>query len=229
VRLAMLELQCTQCSDADHLRRYEMTPLGTSGLPSLTSALRRNSAAVGTLLSAALLLALGWVAEAQSLRKGDLVSGPAKVVDGGSLDIKSDRIRLWGIDAPERGAWCYRHSRRWKPADDATAALRRCVEGKTVTCRVWSVEQRWFREVHTSECWTADGLDVGECMIRGGWATDYTCFSAGYYQDLETEAKNRGIGLWSCDNGPGTRRWGRGGRDVPCETPRYKPAGPTAK
>jgi endonuclease YncB( thermonuclease family) len=66
-------------------------------------------------------------------------------------------------------------------------------------------------------------------MIRSGWATDYTCYSAGYYQDLETEAKNKGIGLWSCDNGPGTRRWGRYGRDAPCESPRYKPTGPGPK
>ena len=90
----------------------------------------------------------------------------------------------------------------------------------------WSIERRWFRTRYTSECWTEDGLDIGECMIRGGWASDYTCFSDGYYKDLETEAKNKHIGLWSCDNGPGTRRWGRNGPGVPCETPRYKPTGP---
>jgi endonuclease YncB( thermonuclease family) len=66
-------------------------------------------------------------------------------------------------------------------------------------------------------------------MIRSGWATDYTCYSAGYYRDQESEAREKAIGLWSCDNGPGTRRWGRGGRNAPCETPRYKPVGPTAK
>jgi endonuclease YncB( thermonuclease family) len=88
------------------------------------------------------------------------------------------------------------------------------------------VERRWFRTRYTSECWTEDGLDVGECMIRGGWATDYSCFSDGYYKDLETEAKNKSVGLWSCDNGPGTQRWGRNGVGVPCETPRYKPTGP---
>jgi endonuclease YncB( thermonuclease family) len=176
-----------------------------------------------------LCLAPVWAAEAQSLRKGDLIAGPARVVDGTSLDIKSDRFRLWGVDTPERGASCYRNGRRWKPADDTAAALRRCTQGKTVTCRVWQVERKWFRDIHVSECWTDDGLDVAECMIRGGWATDYACYSAGHYQDLETEAKNRGIGLWSCDNGPGTRRWGRNGRDAPCETPRYKPTGPGPK
>jgi endonuclease YncB( thermonuclease family) len=83
--------------------------------------------------------------------------------------------------------------------------------------------------VHVSECWTHDGQDVARCMVRGGWASDYTCFSDGYYRDLETEAKNKGLGLWSCDHGPGTRRWGRNGPGVPCETPYYRPTGPGRK
>jgi endonuclease YncB( thermonuclease family) len=206
-----------------------MTRLDAVGFASLVSTVRCKSRSVAAVLAAILFLAFGWNAAAQSLRKGDLVSGSARVVDGSSVDIKSDRFRLWGVDVPERGTSCSRNGRRWKPADDTVAALRRCVGSKAVTCRVWKIEKKWFRDIHVSECWTEDGLDVAECMIRGGWATDYTCFSAGYYQDLETEAKNRGIGLWSCDNGPGTRRWGRSGRDVPCENPRYKPTGPAAK
>jgi endonuclease YncB( thermonuclease family) len=168
-------------------------------------AISRNSGIAGTALATCVsLLAACSVEAQQSLRKGDQIAGQATVVDGASFDIKSNRIRLWGIDAPERGASCYRNGRRWKPADDAAAALRRCVGGKTVTCRVWSVKREWFRMVHVSECWTHDGQDVARCMVRGGWASDYTCFSDGYYRDLETEAKNKGLGLWSCDHGPGT-------------------------
>jgi len=184
-----------------------------------------NSA--GRLLTAALLLLLAaCTAEAQTPRKGDQVLGQATVYDGASLDIKSERFRLWGIDAPERGAACWRNGRRWKPADAAAAALRRCIGSKTVTCRVWSVKREWFRNVHVSECWTEDGQDLAQCMIRGGWASDYTCFSDGHYRDHETEAKNKLLGLWACDNGPGTKRWGRNGPGVPCETPYYRPTGP---
>src|SRR5262245_38077625 len=213
----------------DHSGAAKMIPAHALGFTPQAASGWCRLAVAGTLAAAVLSPTLVGPAAAQSLRKGDQVAGPVAVVDGASFDIKSDRFSLWGVDTPERGTSCSRNGRRWKPADDAVAALRRCIEGKTVTCRVWKVERKWFRNIHVSECWTDDGLDVGECMVRGGWATDYTCYSAGYYQDLETEAKNRGIGLWSCDNGPGTRRWGRSGRDVPCETPRYKPTGPTAK
>jgi len=181
------------------------------------------------LLFAGLFLVAGCSVQAQSLRKGDQVTGRATVVDGISFDIKSDRFRIWGLDVPERGAYCYRSGRRWKPFDNAAAALRRCIAGKTVTCRVWNLKREWFRDVHISECWTEDGQDVGQCVVREGWASDYTCFSDGYYRDLETEARNKSLGLWSCDNGPGTKRWGRNGPGVPCETPYYRPTGPSPK
>ena len=194
--------------------------------------MQRISIFPGQTLAAILLIAAGSCASAQSsgtLNAGDLITGSASVVDGSSLDIKSNRIGIWGIDTPERGAWCYRNGNRWKPKDDSTVALRRCLQGKTVTCRIQKVERSWFRRRHTSECWTDDGLDVGECMIRAGWATDYSCFSDGYYRDLETEAKNKGLGLWQCDNGAPTRRWGRQGPGAQCETPVYRPSGPGPK
>jgi endonuclease YncB( thermonuclease family) len=182
------------------------------------------------LLAAGLFLLACCHAQAQPApRKGDQILGQATVHDGISLDIKSERFRLWGIDVPERGAWCWRNGRRWKPADAAAAALRRCIGGRTVTCRVASVKRAWFRNVHVSECWTEDGRDLAQCMIREGWASDYTCYSDGYYRDHETEAKIKGLGLWICDNGPGTKRWGRNGPGVPCETPYYRPTGPGPK
>lgn len=184
---------------------------------------------VRAFLTAACLLGVALAgAQAQSYGKGDLISGEAKVLSGYAFDLHSNRIHLWGIDAPERGAWCYRNSRKWKPADESTSALRQCVRDKVVTCRVVSTEREWFRTIHTSECWTNDGKDLGECLVRGGWATDYTCYSGGYYRDHETEAQNKGEGLWQCDAGPGTRRWGRNGRGVTCDPPVYKPTGPGA-
>jgi endonuclease YncB( thermonuclease family) len=189
-----------------------------------------RSTSTRLLLTAGLLILLaGCHAEAQAPRKGDLVVGQARVYDGISLDLRSDRFRLWGIDAPERGAACWRNGRRWKPADASAAALRHCIGSKTVTCRVLSVKREWFRNIHVSECWTDDGQDLGRCMVRGGWATDYTCFSDGHYRDHETEARNKSLGLWTCDNGPGTKRWGRSGPGVPCEMPYHRPTGPGPK
>jgi endonuclease YncB( thermonuclease family) len=176
-------------------------------------------------LAVALFILAGCSAQGQSYTKGDLITGPAKVVNGHTFDIKSTRIILWGIDAPERGASCYRNGRKWKPADESASALRRCVEGKTLTCRVQNTEREWFRTLHTSECYTEDGRDIGDCMVRSGWATDYTCYSGGFYKDQEAEARSKLEGVWQCDTGPGTKRWGRSGPGANCESPTYRPLG----
>jgi endonuclease YncB( thermonuclease family) len=179
---------------------------------------------LGCALAFAAASGSAWAAEKRN--KGDLIKGQATVVDGDTLDIGSERIRLWGIDSPHGGDWCHRADQRWKPAAAAAHGLRTCVSGKVVACRVHREERRWFRLRYVAECWTDDGRDVAECMVRAGWATDYTCYSDGYYQDLETEARNKRAGLWQCDNGAPTRRWGRGGHGALCEKPAYKPQGP---
>ncbi len=90
----------------------------------------RKLLAQAIMVLGALAAGLPWEAEAQSIRSGDTVTGQASVVDGNHLDIKSNRFRIWGIDTPERGASCYRNTKRWKPAQDSTAALVRCVQTK---------------------------------------------------------------------------------------------------
>src|SRR5262245_35946292 len=165
-------------------------------------------------LLAGILLTGTWhaPAHAQSApKKGDLLTGSTTVVEGDTLDFRVNRIRIWGIVAPEARAACWRNGQRWQPAAEAANALRECLKGTAVTCRVQRSERRWFRNRYVSECWTDDGRDVGACMVRAGWATDYSCYSGGHYRDLEAEAKNAGLGLWTCDNGPPTRRWGRRG------------------
>jgi len=34
------------------------------------------------------------------------ITGPARVIDGDTIDIAGTRIRLWGIDAPETRQTC---------------------------------------------------------------------------------------------------------------------------
>jgi succinoglycan biosynthesis protein ExoI len=184
---------------------------------------------VAICVAAASIVSAAGVATAQTRAKGDLVTGPATVVDGHTLTMGGDRVRLWGIFAPESGAWCYRFDQRWKPASEAAVALRGCLKDQAATCRVQRIERSWFRRTYVAECWSGDGEDLGDCMVRGGWATDYTCYSGGHYQDLELEARNKRAGLWTCDVGPPTKRWGRQGHGAVCETPRYQPQGPHTK
>ena len=166
---------------------------------------------------------------AHAVTQGDLISGFAVIVDGDTLDIGHLRIRLWGIDAPEKRASCIRQNERWRPARKASDALLACTKGATITCRVQKVQRRFrgmLRERYVSECWRDDNkADVAACMVSSGWATDYPGYSGGHYGGLEAAPKANRAGIWQCAGEPPTSHWCGAGEGVPCEAI-YTPVGP---
>ncbi len=61
------------------------------------------------LLAIALLIGLLWPGTALA----ETLSGPARVVDGDTLFVAGERIRLHGIDAPEKDQTCSIDGRDW--------------------------------------------------------------------------------------------------------------------
>jgi endonuclease YncB( thermonuclease family) len=135
------------------------------------------------------------------------LTGHARVVDGDTFDLGAERIRLWGIDAPERGRSCSRRGEPWRPYDEASNALRAILDGMPVTCDAVEREQRGVKPPLIAKCFVA-GHDVGELMVRAGWAVDDAHYSRGYYLPLQAEPKAKRLGIWQCDGSqPPTRRW----------------------
>jgi endonuclease YncB( thermonuclease family) len=174
-----------------------------------------------------LLCAVLLCASAYAQQVGELISGQVtKVVGGDTFYIGSQRIHIWGIGVPDRWAACMLAGAKWKPKRDSTSALKDCLRGTTVTCRVQRVERRRLKVRFVSECWRDDYKeDVGGCMVHSGWAADYPGYSGGHYAHLETEPKATRRGLWQCEGGLPVRRWCKGDVGVACEAI-YKPRGP---
>ncbi len=97
------------------------------------------------------------------------VSGPARVIDGDSLEIAGERIRLHGIDAPENRQLCHLDGKPWQCGKDAANALAGKINRRSVACE--ELDRDRYRRI-VAKC-TVAGEDIGEWMVANGWAVAY--------------------------------------------------------
>jgi endonuclease YncB( thermonuclease family) len=109
--------------------------------------------------------------------------GPATVVDGDTLDIKTAsktvRIRLCGIDSPEA-----RHA----GGAEATVKMANLIRDKRVHCiqvgggtPCDGRSKPWNRNRVVAQCFV-NGADISKEMVCSGHAVDWPKFSAGHYR-----------------------------------------------
>jgi endonuclease YncB( thermonuclease family) len=102
----------------------------------------------------------------------ETVSGSVeRIVDGDGLYLVGyeHQIRLWGIDAPERGDKGYA---------EAGAYLGSLTDGYQVQCNKRDVD-RYERFV--GQCFLPDRTDLGAAMIEARHSIEYCSFSRGFY------------------------------------------------
>ncbi len=128
------------------------------------------------------------------------VSGHIVVVDGDTIEIGGERLRLEGIDAPETGQTCTTASgSTWKCGLAATQALRRLTDGKDVACDSRG-RDKYGRMLGL--CF-ADGVEINADLVRKGFAWAFVKYSALYVSD-EALARSAKAGIWQ---GPATPAW----------------------
>jgi len=115
------------------------------------------------------------------------------VHDGDTLRLDGQKIRLWGIDAPELQQQCQSGQGAYTCGQSAREALQALVAGRTVECEARYTD-RYRRTV--SICF-ADGVELNEAMVRAGWALDYVRYSKGHYAEDQAIAQRESSGIWS--------------------------------
>lgn len=136
----------------------------------------------------ALVLILGLATPAAALT----LSGQAQVSDGDSLRIGEERIRLFGIDAPELKQRCDASGRNWACGEWAKDTLAQIVARGVLRCEPIE-KDRYGRTV--ARC-VIGREDVAALMVRAGAATAFTRYSKAYLPQ-ERAAKAEARGLWS--------------------------------
>ena len=120
------------------------------------------------------------------------ISGPAEVIDGDTLEIDGERIRLFGIDAPETAQLCYKGAEAWACGQASADELRGMIGTSELTCTVNEVDQ-YGRLV--AVCIIA-GMDLNGLMVAEGWAVAFRRYSDTYVAD-EVRARAASRGMWN--------------------------------
>ena len=118
----------------------------------------------------------------------DRIVGVASVIDGDTIEIHGQRIRLFGIDAPESSQLCERPTgARWRCGQQASFALADRIGRATVRCDPRDLD-RYGRVV--AVCFRGNE-DLNRWMVANGWAVSVRRYSLDYVADEAAARRSR--------------------------------------
>ncbi|WP_246672484.1 thermonuclease family protein [Mesorhizobium sp. B3-1-6] len=121
--------------------------------------------------------------------------GVPSVVDGDTIEIHGERIRLNGIDAPESDQVCVDGAgKKYRCGQVAALALDDFLKANRPTSCIEVGRDRWRRMV--AVC-TANAVDIAEWLVRQGYALDWRKYSYGAYAQAQSEARAAKRGMWA--------------------------------
>ena len=129
-----------------------------------------------------------------------VISGIAEVVDGDTIKIRSNKIRLFGIDAPEKKQFCKKiyltisilnFQKDYPCGKISTMKLKKKISNKEIICK--SSEKDKYRRL-IAVCFKKQ-TNLNAWMVKNGYAVAYRKYSKKFVSQ-ETIAKKNKLGLW---------------------------------
>jgi Micrococcal nuclease (thermonuclease) homologs len=130
-----------------------------------------------------------------------IIIGKAYVTDGDTIKINDQKIRLFGIDAPETKQFCkevylsfliFNFKRDYKCGEKSTNALKKKIQGKNIRCLVQNNKDRYRRNIGI--CYLKK-QDINSWLVKNGYAIAYRRYSKKYIND-EQYAEDNKLGIW---------------------------------
>ncbi len=106
-----------------------------------------------------------------------------RVIDGDTIVASGKKIRIWGINAPEKKEQLFDFSKNF---------LDEFLKNKRIDCKLIDFDKYKRQVMH---CY-ADVIDIGSMMVMLGLARDYTKYSGGFYQREQENAQSKLLGIW---------------------------------
>ena len=119
------------------------------------------------------------------------VIGVPIIIDGDTVSIGKERIRLHGIDAPEQEQTCMINNTEWPCGRRSTTALRTIISDKVINCYGYK-RDRYRRLIAVCHC---GEIELNAYMVENGWALSYRRYSTDYVNQ-ENTAKINSLGIW---------------------------------
>ena len=119
------------------------------------------------------------------------ILGRAYVIDGDTIHIDNNKIRLHGIDAPEIKQKCFENGEEWRCGLKSKIALENLISNQIVYCETINVD-KYRRFIAT--CFV-NNQNINQHMVVKGWAIAYRYYSKKYVKDEEKAKKNM-LGIW---------------------------------
>ena len=129
------------------------------------------------------------------------IKGIATVIDGDTIKINKKKIRLFGIDAPEKEQICkkvylsffiFNFQKDYKCGEKSTLALLEKIKGKKIQCVFEKNKDRYKRNIGT--CYIKN-QDINKWLVKNGYALAYKRYSKKYVLE-EQYAKENKLGIW---------------------------------
>ena len=129
-----------------------------------------------------------------------IIFGKAKVIDGDTIKIGKNKIRLYGIDAPEKNQQCQKTwlsisfltlNKNYQCGKISSNKLKVKINNKLIMCKSTN-KDRYNRFI--AECYK-DKININKWMVSNGYAVAYKKYSKKFVTQ-ENIAKKEKLGLW---------------------------------
>ena len=120
-----------------------------------------------------------------------IVIGKATIIDGDTINIDSNKIRLYGIDAPEKKQNCLFSKKKWPCGKQSTKELKNLINNQIIECHVNDID---IYNRYIAICFNSE-LNINRIMVKKGWAVAYRYYSIEYIME-EKYARENKLGIW---------------------------------